>query len=511
MQHNLIAAQSARPGLTNGAVWMAAFAALAGCASHPAPPADLTSVTATEAVRLIRTGVVTSTALTRAYLDKARSNSDLNAFITLDETGAMAAAQRADAAVSAGKATGPLNGLPIVVKDNIQVANLPATAGTPALASFTPANDAPVVAALRAAGAVILGKTNMHELAFGISGYNEGFHGATIGVRNPYDRTRMAGGSSSGTGAAIAARIAPAGLGTDTGGSSRIPAAVNGIAGFRPSIGRYSAEGIAPISHTRDTAGAMGQTVADVALVDAVITGGQPVAPAELKGLRLGVEKAYFFQHLDADTDKVMTDTLAKLSAAGVILVPVEMPGLADTNGKVGFPVALFEAYDDMKAYLARYVPGLSIETMAGKIASADVKGTYAGLVLPRKLPGPNGLVDAKPVYDAAIASHRPALQKLYADTFGRYHIEALIFPTVPHIAVKQEPAASSLENFLLFIQNTDPGSDAGIPGLSIPAALGASGMPVGVEIDGPAGSDRNLLAVGLAIENVLGRLPAPR
>jgi Asp-tRNA(Asn)/Glu-tRNA(Gln) amidotransferase A subunit family amidase len=471
---------------------------------------DVAGVTAIEAARRIREGAFSSAVLIRACLDKARANADLNAFITLDEAGAMAAARQADADIAAGKAIGPLTGVPIVVKDNIHVAGLPSSAGTPSLANFRPRTDAPVVAALRTAGAVILGKTNMHELAFGISGYNEAFYETVVGVRNAYDRSRMAGGSSAGTAAAIGARIVPAGLGTDTGGSTRIPAAVNGIAGFRPTVGRYSAEGIAPISRTRDTAGPMARTVADVALLDAVITGEAPVKGAVLAGLRLGVEQAHFFQHLDADTAAVMHDTLARLRAAGAIIVPVEIPGLAAADAAVGLPVALYEAYDDMKTYLDRHVPDLSIEDLVAKIASADVKATYWDLVLPRKLRGPKGLVDSKPMYEAAMAISRPVLQKLYADTFNTCAISALIFPTVPRIAIEQHRGASDPEHFGLYIHNTGPGSNAGIPGLSIPAALGPSGMPVGVEIDGPAGSDRTLLAIGLAIESVLGPLPPP-
>ncbi|MBK6630968.1 MAG: indoleacetamide hydrolase [Betaproteobacteria bacterium] len=472
---------------------------------------DPTQLSASEAVALLKAGKISSEQLTQAYLDKAKANGDLNAFITLDEKGALAAARTRDAEHGKGRGKGALNGLPIVVKDNIQVAGLPNTAGTPGLKDFVAKADAPVVARLKKAGAIVLGTTNMHELAFGISGYNEGFHGSQIGVRNAYDRTRFAGGSSSGTGAAIGARLAPAGLGSDTGGSARIPAAVNGIAGFRPSVLRYSQDGIAPISHTRDTAGILAQTVADVALLDAVITGGKPVKPANIKGARLGVMRSYFFQNLDADTTAVMEKALAKLKEAGAEIVEVDMPGLADLNNAQSFPIALYEAYDDLQAYLKRYGTGHTVEGIAMKIASKDVKGTYDGLVIPRKLPGPNNtLVDAKPIYEAAMKEHRPKLQKLYADTFKKHRLDALVFPTTPKVAIAQNAEASSLANFGLFIQNTDPGSNAGIPGLSIPAGLGASGQPVGLEIDGPAKSDRRLLVLGMAIEKTLGRLPAP-
>jgi mandelamide amidase len=187
------------------------------------------------------------------------------------------------------------------------------------------------------------------------------------------------------------------------------------------------------------------------------------------------------------------------------------MADLMQLNGQVGFPVALYEAYDDMVVFLKRG-PKISIEDLAKAISSPDVKGTYDGLVLPRKLPGPNNtVVDAKPAYDAAIKTARPALQKLYADTFAKNRLDAIVFPTVPKVAVVSNPDSSSLANFGGYIQNTDPGSNAGVPGMQIPIALGAtSKLPVGLELDGPAGSDRRLLAIGLSMEKLFGRLPKP-
>lgn len=495
--------------------WLGAMAAL-GAASAFAQPliGDLTLLTTVQAAAALCQGRISSVALVQATLDKAKSKPQLNAFITLDEAGALRAAKLADAPHARqprGIACKPLTGVPIVVKDNIQVAGLPASAGTPALKSFVPTQDAPIVAKLRAAGAIIVGKTNMHELAFGVTGYNPAFQSGTeVGVRNAYDISRVAGGSSSGNGAALGARIVAAAIGTDTGGSVRIPCAFNGCASLRPSMGRYSQAGIAPISHTRDTAGPMATSMASVALLDSVIAGGAVAKPADLKRVRLGVV-ASMMANLDADTQVITDAAIKKLQAAGVTIVPVEMPTLNELNGTVGFPVALYEAYDDLAAYLAKYRTGVSVQQVAAGVASPDVKGTFDGLVLPRKLPTPGGLVDAKPVYDNAMKVARPAMQKLYAATFANNRLDALVFPTVPTVAPVASPEVSSPEIFGKLIQNTDPGSNVGIPGIQLPAGIGAtSKLPVGLELDGPIGSDRKLLAIGIAIENLLGRLPPP-
>lgn len=499
------------PSVRSAALALCAVA-FASPASAQGAPLDIATLTASEAAQRLCAGSLTSEQLVTAYIAQAKAKPQLNAFITLDEAGAMKAARAADAVRRRGGPCKPLAGLPMVIKDNIQVQGLPASAGTPALKGFVASADAPVVAKLRAAGAVVLGKTHMHELAFGVSGYNPAFQtGPDVGVRNAYDASRVAGGSSSGNGAALGARMAPAALGTDTGGSVRIPCAFNGCAALRPTVGRYSQQGIVPISHTRDTAGPMALSVADLALLDRVITGGAPVVQADLKRVRLGVAKV-FYANLDEDTRAAADAALAKLRAAGVTLVDVEMPKLTELNGAVSFPVALYEIHDDLGAYLAKYRVGVDIRQVAAGIASPDVKGTFEGLVLPRKLPAAQGVVDAKPAYDNAIAKARPALQKLYRDTFRKNRLDALVFPTVPRVALAATPESSSLENFGLLIQNTDPGSNAGIPGLQLPAGLGAaSGLPVGLELDGPAGSDRRLLAVGMAVEGVLGRLAPPK
>src|SRR5256714_13772995 len=238
----------------------------AGCACAPSRPVDLPELGVADAAELIRSRKVSSLELTQAYLARAEANRDLNAFITLDREGALAAARRADAELALGaRRKDALHGVPLVVKDNTHVAGLPNTAGTPGLRGFVPTEHAPTVRSLVNAGAVPPGKTNLDELAFGISGYNEAFFtGPSVGTRNPYDRTRIAGGSSSGTGAAIAARLAPGGLGSDTGGPGPIPPGPTGGARPPPPPRRHHQEGVAPVPHPPRTLRATAPTRAPV-------------------------------------------------------------------------------------------------------------------------------------------------------------------------------------------------------------------------------------------------------
>lgn len=470
-------------------------------------PDQLVRLSAVEAAHLIRCGSITSTELVTALLNRIGEYDSLNAFITVNAAGALAAAADADLRGKHNK-KGLLHGVPVVIKDNIHVAQLPNSAGTPGLVDFVPQANAPVVQALIDAGAIVLGKTNMHELAFGITSNNYAFGP----VATPYDPTRFAGGSSGGNGSAIAARLAPAGLGTDTGGSVRIPSALNGISGFRPTVKRYPQEGITPISSTRDTAGPMARTVEDLVLLDsAIMRDRSAVVPAKPRKIRLGVPTD-FSNDVDYETAELARNALDKLKKAGVTLVEVDISSIRSLNDQIGFPVALFEANRELKLYLARYNTGETLDTLAAQIASPDVIGTFYGAIVD----GAPGLPPAS-VYENAVNVLRPQLIQLYADLFKQNAIDAIIFPTTP---LPASPIIGSddfvilngspVPTFTTYIRNTDPGSDAGIPGITIPFARTAAGLPVGLEMDGPEGSDRHMLSLGLTLENIFGRLPEP-
>ncbi|MGA3249947.1 MAG: indoleacetamide hydrolase [Paraburkholderia sp.] len=473
------------------------------------------ALTATQAAAAIQTGRLKATEYIATLLARAAALSTLNALTALNMEGALAAAQRLDALTPEARAALPLAGLPIVVKDNINTQGLMTSAGTPALETFVPRDNAPTVQRLLDAGAIILGKANMHELAFGITSTNLAPHAGP--VRNPYDPGLIPGGSSGGTAVAIAARIVPAGLGTDTGGSTRIPAALTGTAGFRPSVGNGGAErryhdpnAVVPISHTRDTVGPMARNVADIALLDGVVTGAGPLPDVALNSLRIGLP-APLWDDLERALEDVVRAALPQLEAAGVTFVPVEMDELLELNDKIASPIAIHEAHDDVPAWLvANDAPVRTLAEVAARIASPDVRGIYDTIL-------------ADPLaqqYQTALTVWRPQLQALYAQTFATHRLDALLFPTTRLAAVPIDDLAGSsavsinggapIDELSAYLRNTDPASNAGIPGLSLPAGLTAEGLPVGLELDGPLGSDRRLLAIGVAFEQVLGALPAP-
>jgi mandelamide amidase len=464
-----------------------------------------TELSAAAAARALHAGDITAEAYAEALLARAQTCRNLRAFIIQDPEALLVIARAADQRRASGAPVGPLHGLPIAFKDNIDTVVMPTSGGTVALKDNVPPRTAPVAQRLFDAGALVAGKTNLHELAFGITNNNVTF-GA---VRNPYNPEMIAGGSSGGTAAAIAARLTPAGLGTDTGGSVRIPAALCGIVGLRPTVGRYSTAGIVPISSTRDTAGPMGRTVEDVALLDGVITGAPlSLTPADLRGVRLGVPRAYFYAELDPHVVQAMDTALTMLTDLGAQLVEADIPQLADLNTQVSFPVALFEVMRELPRYLATSAPGITLEEVIAKVASPDVASVLKNQLGDKKVP--------ESVYRAAIETHRPALQAAYQAYFRDYDVAAMVFPTTP---LPARPLGhdetvrlngKDVPTFLTYIRNTDPASNAGLPGLSVPIALTADGLPVGLEFDGPAGSDRFLLQLGYAFEKAVSSLPPP-
>lgn len=464
---------------------------------------DILDLTLTQALQRMQAGEFSAVEYVQAMLARNREVARLNALVCLDEQAALDAAAATDR--QRKKEGNPvLLGAPLLLKDNINTANLPTSGCTPALQGNVPASNAPVAQALLDAGALILGKANMHELAFGVTNNNPTFGPA----RNPYNPGLIPGGSSGGTAVAIAAGILPAGLGSDTGGSTRLPAAFCGICGYRPTGGRYPQAGVIPISATRDTPGPMARAVADIQLLDRVMAADPaPVETVSLADVRLGVPRAYYYENLETGLADVIETTLDLLAASCKDLVEIDLEQVGALNEKVSFPVVLYEAKRDMQQYLAEYAPHVAIEDVLAQIASPDVKQAYSAVV--------SGAVGKK-TYEEAIRVHRPQLQALFANAFRHNVVDALVIPAIPLTARpvgddntidlngSQQPTMATI------IRNTDPSSNANIPSLCIGAGLAENGLPVGICLEGPAGSDRRLLAIGQAVQDVLGFVSRP-
>jgi mandelamide amidase len=444
--------------------------------------------------------ILSSEELVKESFAAAKTHESLSAFIYLNSDAALEKARMADIAFQKGEFLGPLHGVPIVVKDNIHVAGMTNTAGTPALRNYIPDTSNPVVETLVNAGAIVVAKTNMHELAFGITSNNAAFGT----VRNAHNPEMISGGSSGGTAVAIAAGVVEMGLGTDTGGSCRIPATLNGVVGFRPTIGRYDSNSVTPLSSTRDTVGPFANTIHNAALLDSVITGVDiGIAPAKLKGLRLGTPKHYFYENLSADVSDNIKQVLSVLTAAGVELIDVDLPNLEATNEAISFPVALHEFITELPIYLKKYNTNVSWDELVAGVASLDVKNAINMQLSDEAIP--------EAAYIQAIEHFRPLLQDIYAKAFSTYNVDAFIVPATPCVA---QPIATSDETVLLngeqlptfntYIRNVDPSSNAGLPSLAFPSGFSESGLPIGILLDGPKNSDRRLFEIGKAIETLL-------
>jgi mandelamide amidase len=468
----------------------------------------LTELSATDAIAAMRRGDLPAEDYAAALLDRCEQGRDLNAFITLEPERVLEAARAADRSLASGVEPGLLHGLPIPVKDSVNTKEYPTTGGTRALQDFHPKEDAELVRRLTGAGAIVMGKTNIHELSFGWTSNNQAF-GA---VRNPYGIDRIPGGSSGGTAAAVAARMAPLGIAEDTQGSIRVPAAMCGIYGFRPTHGRYPNQGVVPITPLFDQVGPLARNVTDLALFDHVITGEAIAdAPAALAGIRLGVAREYYFDRLDSEVERITETALDALSEAGVELVEVDVPDLGRLIGLTTAQIQLHDVMPMLTRYLADFGTGVTFDEVIEK-ASVDIQNVFAKTVLPG-----GEFVVSEEDFITARDVHLPALRQTLRDYFVSNNLDAMVFPAAQ---IAAPPIGHDTETELngrtvpfepVISRNISPGSTGGLPGLIIPAALNLEGLPVCLELDGPARSDTKILTIGRAVEDVLGHLPPPK
>lgn len=470
--------------------------------------------TVEQLVMLIRNGTLSAESVVKTALESAKLHTGINAFTYLNVDAALTKASEIDQRIKSGKSCPPLAGLPICIKDNIDVESLCTTGATLAFKGLKARKNSSVVSRLVDAGAIVIGKTNLHELAFGITGTN--FSSEFGSTKNPYDITHITGGSSGGTAAAIAARIVPVGLGTDTSGSIRIPAALCGVVGFRPSVGqggverRYAIDGVIPISHTNDTVGSMAASVKDIAYLDAVITGEAEIPPIPISELRLGMPRSYW-RNLDSEVAEVCRGFCDVLKAHGATIIDMDFPELDGLLEKISVPVVLHEPINDIPTYLkSNGYSDITLEDITQQICNPDVKAAFDTI-----------LEDAFGAdYQAAIEIYRPQLRKMFDDGFKHHQIDALFFPTTPIPAIPGTPddafgnvkinGAGAVSVFETYIRNTNPGANAGLSCLSIPIGTTKKGLPIGIEFDGVVGSDLKILSIGLSIEAITAPLQPP-
>ena len=420
-------------------------------------------------------------------LERARDIAGLGAFITL--------------AASAEGGSGPLAGVPLAVKDNLDTRDFPTSGGTLALRESRPNRDQHAVQRLRAAGAAVIGKTNLHELALGITSNNAAFGP----VRNPHDPSRSAGGSSGGSAVAVATGVVPVALGTDTGGSVRVPAAHCGLVGWRPTVGRWGTGRTVPISSTRDTAGVLATSVADVALVDELVTGRSPAA-VEGRPLRLGVPRTGFYDDLHPEVATTVARALDRLADAGAELVEVGVADAHELDAECGFPIVFFEIARELPAYLAT-LPGperlLTFADVLDQVASPDVRGAM-------EVAAGGSVTEAVYRQNLAVRDRLRAAFTAALHPSDGERLDALVYPTVPLPAPPigdddtTELNGRQVPVFLTSIRNTGPGSTAGMPSISLPAGATAGGLPIGISLEALPGEDGALLATAGRIASVL-------
>ena len=477
---------------------------------HPLLSAsELRSMTAHEILPKLKSGEISVADYIEVLLAQTvKYDGMLNAFITIDPQPVREQAKAADAKRESGAELGPLFGIPISLKDLIATKDLATSFGTKKFAGFRPKRNAPLVDRLLAADAILFGKNNAQEWAYGSNGYNS-HYGQQL---NPYDLSRIAGGSSGGGVAAVASRMLPIAIGSDTAASIRVPAAYTGLYGLRPTTGRYDNSGVAPLAPTLDTVGPMTRSVEDLVIIDSVLSEDFADLPiTQLSGLRLGVPKAFFHVGVSTEMLEAFESLLQRLRDAGVILVEQDLPKAQELNDAGLYPILFFESYPSITKFLATWGDGTTVEELHAELGP-DIKGMWDQLVMP-------GAPDAIPeeVYKTAINQARPAMQESYRSYFEKHNVSALLFPATASeapLAKPDNPQETIIdgEAVSIFINdhNSSPGALAGQPGIVMPLALNVQGLPLGVSLDGKSGQDRELMAVAKAISQLIDPLAAP-
>jgi aspartyl-tRNA(Asn)/glutamyl-tRNA(Gln) amidotransferase subunit A len=435
--------------------------------------------------------------VTQAVLERIeRLNPSLNAYITVTGDAALAAARVAEREIASGEYRGLLHGVPVAVKDLFATKGVRTTAGSKILSDWVPDYDATVVRKLNEAGAIGLGKLGMHEWAFGTTSDNVHYGP----VRNPWNTEHVPGGSSGGSGAATAAGLAFATLGSDTGGSIRIPAASCGCVGLMPTYGRASLYGAVPLSWTLDHAGPLTRTVRDAAIVMQAISGFDPLDPASedvavpdllediergAKGLRIGVPKQYFWENVEPEVLSLVRQALVDLEAAGAIVREVEWPRVLEYNGPV---VAVMFA--DASAYHAPNFPSRRGDYGAQVAALLDAGLSFTGV-------------------QYASAMHMLQEERRGGADAVLAGVDVLAVPTMP-VAAPSIALSRATDPALRMAAFTGPFDFTGQPAISVPCGLTPAGLPASIMFAARRWDEASALWAGRAYEQVHGAFPAP-
>ncbi len=440
-----------------------------------------------ETSELLRQGSVSPVELTTDCLARIEKlNPKLNAFIAVTAESALEAARQAEAEIRRGDWRGPLHGIPLALKDLIDTAGVPTTAASLLFKDRVPAEDAEVVLRLKAAGAVLLGKQNLHEFAYGGSSMVSAFGE----VRNAWNRKHIAGGSSGGSATAVAAGLGYGAIGTDTAGSVREPSALCGVVGLKPTYGRVSARGAIPLSISLDHVAPIGRTVADVAAILAAIAGYDPADKASVnvpledyvtilgrkfQPLRIGLPKKFFFEDLDPEVAAAIGHAVSGLAALGAEIRDIELPAPTDRR------LQSAEAYAFHAEFVTRNPELYQPETLRRIRTGQNVS--------------PEALLETR----GELERVRRDIVSVFAD------VHVLVTPTTPIVAppiaeLKQNPDLLRPRELLL-LRNTRPVNVWGLPAISIPCGFTETGLPIGLQIIGPHWGEARVLQVAHAYE----------